>query len=59
MSGPDRLVVVRLPSLAVDAKTVVPDLPRLPRAEDRQVEGTSRLLGYRLVTPMVSVRSNL
>ena len=59
MSGPDRLVVVRLPRLAVDPQTAVPDLPRLPRAEDRQMEGTSRLLGYRLVTPVVSVRSNL
>ena len=59
MPGPDCLVVVSLPSLAVHPQTAGPVLPGPARAGDGQVGGTSRLLGYRLVAGVVPVRSDL
>ena len=59
MSAPDCLVVVAVPSLAVDPQTAVPVLPGPPTAAHRQMEGTSGLLGYRLVARLVYIRSDL
>ena len=59
MSGPDCLVVVKVPSLAVDPQTAVPELPCLPSAVHGQVERTSGLLGDCLIATVVSIRSNL
>ena len=59
MSDPDRLVVVTLPSLAVDSHTPVPELPCLPSTADSQVKRTSGCFGDRLIAPSVSIRSDL